>query len=84
MLFLVPLTQTYLSVLCGLNVEYLEVDNKTEHTWVVGFSAGVYLLCFFAAAGYIYLTNRRQRRQLERRPTQSYEMLPLESVDEEI
>lgn len=73
----------YLSALCGWEVEYLEIDDKPRSTWVAGVGSGLYFLSFLGAGGYICWAKRRAVKQL-RKPTQSYELLPLDSVDEEI
>lgn len=73
----------YISALCGFEVEYLEMDDKPRSTWVAGVSAGLYFLAFLATGGYLYWVRRKQSRPV-RKPTQSYELLPLDSADEEI
>jgi hypothetical protein len=66
-----------------LEVEYLEVKHKKDRAWVVGVSAVVYFFIFLCTLYYV-LKDRRRQLALERQHTPSYELLPLEGVEEEI
>jgi hypothetical protein len=74
----------YITALCGLEVEYLKVDDKPRSTWVAGAGSGVYLVCFIGSGVYIYIERRREGMQA-REKIESYSLLlPIERVDEEI
>lgn len=81
--FLLSLSGTlllaYITALCGLEIEYLQVDNKPRGTWVAGVGSGVYLLCFLGSGAYICL-NRRKARLKVRENGESYsQLLPIDS-----
>ena len=74
----------YITALCGLEVEYLKVDDKPRCTWVAGASSGVYLVCSIGSGVYLYIERRRESLQA-REEIESYSLLlPIERVDEEI
>lgn len=74
----------YITALCGLEVEYLKVDDKPRSTWVAGVGSGVYLVCLIGSGVYIYQERRGESLRAREEIESDSLLLPIERVDEEI